>query len=101
MKSAANVSQQSDAETNGCVGSSQRMFEKSSAGNRSSSRDANYHYQIESAGSVALVFECPITQFTEAVKEYGPAEGVLLLALVETDIAMTTQLVVLQPLKGE
>ena len=43
MKSAANVSQQSDAETNGCVGSSQRMFEKSSAGNRSSSRDANDH----------------------------------------------------------
>ena len=50
---------------------------------------------------MALVLIRAVADFTEAVKEYGPAEGVLLLALVETDKATTTQLGVLQPLKGE
>ena len=44
---------------------------------------------------MALVLIRAVADFTEAVKEYGPAEGVLLLALVETDIATTTQLGVL------
>ena len=50
---------------------------------------------------MALVLIRAVADFTEAVKEYGPAEGILLLAFIETDIATTTQLGVLQPLKGE
>jgi hypothetical protein len=44
---------------------------------------------------MALVLIRAVADFTEAVKEYGPADGVLLLALVETEIATTTQLGVL------
>jgi hypothetical protein len=42
---------------------------------------------------MALVLIRAVADFTEAVKvkEYCPAEGVLLLAFVETDIATTTQ----------
>jgi hypothetical protein len=42
------------------------------------------HGQVESAGSVALISECPITQFTEAVKEYGTGQGVLGFSFVQT-----------------
>src|SRR6201982_1618598 len=58
------------------------------------------HYQIESAGSVALVFECPITQFTEAVKEYGTGQGVLGFSFVQTDLNPAAQIGTLQPFKG-
>jgi hypothetical protein len=44
------------------------------------------HYQVESAGSVTLIFECPITQFTEAVKEYSTGQGVLGFSFVQSDI---------------
>ena len=59
------------------------------------------HYQIESAGSVALVFECPITQFTEAVKEYGTGQGVLGFSFVQTDLNPAAQIGTLQPFKGK
>jgi hypothetical protein len=32
-----------------------------------------------------------ITNFAESVEEYGAAEGILLLTLVEDDVATTTQ----------
>jgi hypothetical protein len=47
---------------------------------------------------VALVFIGAVADFAEPVK-YGAAERILLLTLVESDVAATTQLGVLQPLE--
>src|SRR6516164_4662273 len=39
--------------------------------------------EIETGGAVALVFESPVTDFAEAMKEHGAREGVARFALVE------------------
>jgi hypothetical protein len=59
------------------------------------------HYQVASAGSVTLIFECPITQFTEAVKEYSTGQGVLGFSFVQTDLNPAAQIGTLQPFKGK
>jgi hypothetical protein len=48
---------------------------------------------------VALVLVGAVADFAESVEEYGAAERILLLTLVEADVATTTQLGVLQPLE--
>ena len=48
---------------------------------------------------MALVLIGAVADFTESVEEYGAAERILLLTLVEADVATTTQLGVLQPLE--
>jgi hypothetical protein len=48
---------------------------------------------------VALIFIGAIPDFPEAVEEYRTAKGILLLTLVETDMAAATQFGVLQPLQ--
>jgi hypothetical protein len=47
---------------------------------------------------VALVLIGAVADFAESVEEYGAAERIWLLTLVEADVATTTQLGVLQPL---
>jgi hypothetical protein len=47
---------------------------------------------------VALVFIGTVADFAEAVEEYRTAKRILLLALVEADVATATQFGVLQPL---
>ena len=42
--------------------------------------------EIEAGGAVALVFERPVADFAEAMKEHGPLEGVVRLALVEAGV---------------
>ena len=46
---------------------------------------------------MALVLIGAVADFAESVEEYGVAERILLLTLVEADVATTTQLGVLQP----
>ena len=46
---------------------------------------------------MALVLIGAVADFAESVEEYGAAERILLLTLVEADVATTTQLGVLQP----
>ena len=46
---------------------------------------------------MALVLVGAFADFAESVEEYGAAERILLLTLVEADVATTTQLGVLQP----
>jgi hypothetical protein len=48
---------------------------------------------------MALVLVGAVADFAEPVEEYGAAERILLLPLVEADVATTTQFGVLQPLK--
>ncbi len=48
---------------------------------------------------MALVFIGAVADFAEPVEEYGAAERILLLTLVESDVAATTQFGVLQPLE--
>ena len=48
---------------------------------------------------MALVLVGAVADFAESVEEYGAAERILLLTLVEADVATTTQLGVLQPLE--
>jgi hypothetical protein len=48
---------------------------------------------------VALVLVGAVADFAESVEEYGAAERILLLTLVEADVATATQLGVLQPLE--
>ena len=48
---------------------------------------------------MALVLIGAVADFAEAVEEYGAAERILLLTLVEADVASTAQLGVLQPLE--
>ena len=49
---------------------------------------------------MALVLIGAIADFAEPVEEYGAAECILLLTLVEADVATTTQLGVLQDLQA-
>jgi hypothetical protein len=51
------------------------------------------------AGAMALVLIGAVADFAEPVEEYSAAERILLLTLVEADVATTTQLGVLQPLE--
>src|SRR5229473_7154316 len=55
--------------------------------------------QVQTAGAVALVFIGAVADFAEPVEEYGAAERILLLTLVESDVAATTQFGFLQPLE--
>jgi hypothetical protein len=48
---------------------------------------------------VALVLIGAVADFAESVEEYGAAERILLLTLVEADVATTTQFGVPQPLE--
>ena len=48
---------------------------------------------------MALVFVGAVADFAEPVEEYGAAERILLLTLVESDVTATTQFGVLQPLE--
>jgi hypothetical protein len=50
---------------------------------------------------VALVFIGAIPDFAKPVEEHRSAKGILLLGLVETDMATATQFRVLQPLQRE
>ncbi len=49
-------------------------------------------HQVEAAGTVALLFEAPIPDFTEAVEEHRPGQGIACLALVQPSMHSTTQL---------
>ena len=42
--------------------------------------------EVETGGAIALVFEGPIADFAEAVKEHGPLEGMVRLAFVEAGV---------------
>ena len=46
-----------------------------------------------------LVLIGAIANFAEAVEEYGAAKRILLLTLIEADVATATQFWVLQPLE--
>ena len=48
---------------------------------------------------MTLVLIGAVADFAESVEEYGAAERILLLTLVEADVAATAQLGVLQPLE--
>ena len=48
---------------------------------------------------MALVLIGAVADFAEPVEEYSAAERILLLTLVEADMATTAQLGVLQPLE--
>ena len=51
--------------------------------------------QVQTAGAMALVLIGAVADFAEPVEEYGTAERILLLALIEADLAAATQLGVL------
>ena len=55
--------------------------------------------QIQTARAVALILIRAVADFAESVEEHGAAKRILLLTLVETDVAATTQFRVLQPLQ--
>ena len=46
---------------------------------------------------ITLVFECSIAQFTQAVKEDGPSQGVLCFAFVRTHLHPPATLQTLEP----
>ena len=57
--------------------------------------------QIETTCSIALILIGTIADFPESVEEHGPSQSVMLLALVEPDMAATAQLGVMQPVERE
>lgn len=58
-------------------------------------------YQVEAAGSVALLLEAPIPNFTETVEEHRSGQGVARLAFVQPCMHATAQLDTLQPIQNE
>jgi hypothetical protein len=48
---------------------------------------------------MALVLKGAVADFSESVEEYGAAKRILLLALIEADVATTAQFWVLQLLE--
>ena len=58
-------------------------------------------HQVEAAGTVALVLEAAVAQFTQPVEEHGAGQRILGLALVQTDLYPAAQLDVLQPVERE
>ena len=50
---------------------------------------------------MALVLIRTVPNLAQPVKEYGPPKSILLLAFVETDMAVTPQFGVLQPLESK
>ena len=59
------------------------------------------HDQIQPARAVTLILIGAVADFTEPVEEHRSAKRILLLTLVEPDVAATTQLGILQPLQRE
>src|SRR6266851_1202380 len=57
--------------------------------------------QVQPAGAMELVLIGAVADFSEPVEEYGAAERILLLTLVEADVAAMPQFGVLQPLEGK
>jgi hypothetical protein len=53
------------------------------------------HDQIQPARAVALVLIGTVADFTESIEEHRSAKRILLLTLVEPDVAATTQLGIL------
>src|SRR3546814_8405720 len=57
--------------------------------------------QVEAGGAISLVFELPITQFAELVKEERAGERVAGFALVEARLGAPAQVDVAQPVEHE
>ena len=64
-------------------------------------QDDGGNQQIEAARPIALVFVGTVPDFPESVEEHGPSQRVLLLDLVEPDLAATAQFGVMQPVERE
>ena len=57
--------------------------------------------EIEARSAVALILESPIADFAEAMKEHGPLESVVRLALVEAGVGAAAQGGVADPVERE
>ncbi len=57
--------------------------------------------EIEAGGAIALIFESPVADFAEAVKEHGAREGIACFALVEPGVGSAAQRWVADPVKRE
>ena len=57
--------------------------------------------EIEARGAVALILESPIADLAEAMKEHGPLESVVRLALVEAGAGAPAQCGVADPVERE
>ena len=57
--------------------------------------------EIKTGSTVALIFEGPVADFTEAVKEHCPGERVTRLSLVEAGVRPAPQSWVADPVEGE
>ena len=57
--------------------------------------------QVQTARAMALVFIGAVKDLAEPIEKYGAAEHVLLLALIESNVAATPQFGVLKPLQRE
>ena len=68
--------------------------------NRVPEDDRSYH-QCQTAGPIALIFEATVAYFTQTIKEYRSCQGILGLALVQSDLDAPTKFGVLQPLQGK
>ena len=57
--------------------------------------------EIEARGPIALIFERPVADFSEAMKEHRPGERVARLTLVEPGVCSPPQTRVADPVEGE
>ena len=58
-------------------------------------------HQVQAAGTMALLFETAVADFTQAIEEHGAGQRVSSLALVETGVDPSTQFHALEPVKDE
>lgn len=58
-------------------------------------------HQVQSAGPIALLLEAPIPDFTEAIEEHRPGQGVARLAFVQACMHTAAQLGTLQPVQDK
>jgi hypothetical protein len=64
-------------------------------------KDDGSDNQVENTRPVALVLETAVTQVTLSIGENGENEGISSLALIESDLDSSTQLMVFHPLQHE
>jgi len=57
--------------------------------------------KVEAGGAVALVFESPVTDFAEAMKEHGSRERIARLTLVEPGVGSPAQPGIADPVECE
>ena len=57
--------------------------------------------EVQAAGAVALLLEATVPNFPQPVEEHCPGQGVVRLALVQSDLHALAQFHALQPVQDE